>query len=112
MAAGSVASDTPIRVDGTIPEIPVITIDRPAKRNAMTLAMWRALDEITARRSAERQVRAIILTGGVGHFSAGADLAEFPQVRSTPEQAAIYEQAVDGAGHALGGSSKPVIAAI
>lgn len=53
-----------------------ITLDRPDRRNAQTLAMWRGLDRVTAELSEDPQVRAVVLRGAGGSFSAGLDLDE------------------------------------
>ena len=89
-----------------------ITIDRASKKNAITLAMWRALGTAVSEAQDDADVRAIVVTGAGGCFSAGADITEFATVRSTPDQVAIYEEAVDGACAAIAASSKPVVAAI
>jgi enoyl-CoA hydratase/carnithine racemase len=53
----------------------VLTIDRPAKRNAMTAGMWAALPEVLAGPAADPAVRALVVTGAGPSFCAGADLA-------------------------------------
>ena len=92
--------------------IAIITIDRPEKRNAVTLAMWRRLGEIAEDLSADPEVRVVILTGAGGHFSAGADITEFATVRDTPERGAVYEEATAAAENGLHALPKPTIAAI
>ena len=52
-----------------------VTIDRPAKRNALTAAMYREL--AAALRQAKDDIRVIVLTGAGGIFSAGNDLGDF-----------------------------------
>jgi enoyl-CoA hydratase len=51
-----------------------VTMDRPAARNALSQDMLVGLAEAWAYISAERDVRAGILTGAGGQFCAGADL--------------------------------------
>ena len=92
--------------------IAVVTIDRPAKRNAVTLAMWRRLGEIAGELNADPAVRVVILTGAGGCFSAGADISEFSTLRDTPERGAIYEEATAAAENGLHAIAKPTIAAI
>src|SRR5688500_2725439 len=89
-----------------------VRLNRPAKKNAVTLAMWRQLGDLFRAVEHDAAVRVVILTGAGGNFSAGADITEFPQVRATPEQVEIYEAAVDGALAAVAGSSKPTVAAV
>jgi enoyl-CoA hydratase/carnithine racemase len=53
-----------------------ITLDRPAKKNAINGAMWDELGSVVAeiaRRSADRVV---VITGAGGDFCSGADLSE------------------------------------
>lgn len=54
--------------------IATVTITRPAKRNALTPDMWRALPELLARLATDPAVRALVLTGAGDSFSAGADI--------------------------------------
>jgi 2-(1,2-epoxy-1,2-dihydrophenyl)acetyl-CoA isomerase len=51
-----------------------LVIDRPAKRNAMTGGMWRALGLALTERV--RDARVVLLSGRPGAFCAGADLAD------------------------------------
>jgi len=52
-----------------------ITLDRPAKKNALDAQAWNELDRAFADVAADPDDRALILTGGGGNFSAGADLS-------------------------------------
>src|SRR3712207_1803807 len=53
----------------------VLTIDRPAKRNAMTTEMWAALPGVVAGPAADPEVRVLVVTGAGPSFCAGADIA-------------------------------------
>ncbi|MBA2358346.1 MAG: enoyl-CoA hydratase/isomerase family protein [Actinobacteria bacterium] len=55
--------------------VAVITLSRPEKANAMTQAMTEELHEACRRADADREVRAVVLTGEGRHFSAGSDLS-------------------------------------
>jgi methylglutaconyl-CoA hydratase len=57
------------------PPIATIALNDPAKRNAMSLAMFDALDLITARLAAEDAVHIVLLRGEGAAFCAGFDLA-------------------------------------
>ena len=92
--------------------IPVVTLNRPAKRNAVTLAMWRELRSIFEDLGDRRDVRAVILTGAGGHFSAGADISEFTSVRKDAETGTAYEDEVDRCYAALAEIPKPTVAAV
>jgi enoyl-CoA hydratase/carnithine racemase len=92
--------------------VAVVTLNRPGKRNAVTLAMWQRLGELFSELSARDDVRAVILTGAGGHFCAGADISEFPIVRADAEAGRRYETAAEAAALAIRDCPKPTIAAV
>ncbi len=55
-------------------EVMIVTMNRPARRNAMTLAMFARMCDAWEEASADDSVRCIVLTGAGGDFSAGMDL--------------------------------------
>ncbi|WP_427892137.1 enoyl-CoA hydratase/isomerase family protein [Kribbella sp. GL6] len=57
-------------------QVAVITLNRPAKLNAVTAEMSDALVELAARCNETDDVRAVVLTGSGRAFSAGSDIAE------------------------------------
>ena len=63
--------------------IVTVTLNKPAKRNAMSYAMWRELGEIYTALGKRTDVRVVILTGAGGNFCAGADISEFAKVRNS-----------------------------
>jgi enoyl-CoA hydratase/carnithine racemase len=90
----------------------IVTLNRPAKRNAVTLRMWRDIARLFAELGADDAVRTIVLTGAGGNFSVGADISEFASVRDDIALSAEYEVAVDAATEAIAGVAKPTIAAV
>ena len=74
--------------------------------------MWSELGRIFSSLRANRAVRAIILTGSGGAFSAGADISEFHAVRKTVEDGRAYEAAANRSLAAIAACPKPTIAAI
>jgi enoyl-CoA hydratase/carnithine racemase len=84
-----------------------ITIDRPDKRNAMSEAMWRRLPALLDAFTADPAVRAVVLTGAGGNFSAGADIGELDAIRRRGQ---IHPSTI--AEEALAAFPKPTIAAI
>lgn len=54
--------------------VATITLNRPTRKNAMTVASWTLLGERVAQVRADPDVRAVVLTGAGGEFCAGADL--------------------------------------
>jgi len=92
--------------------VAMVTLNRPAVRNAMTLAMWQDTADLFQRLGRDSDVRAIILTGAGGNFSVGADISEFEKIRSNVAQSKAYEVAVDASSDAIAGCPKPVIAVL
>ncbi len=89
-----------------------ITLDNPARLNAMTAAMWEALPGLVTRAVLDGEVRTIVVRGAGGKaFCAGADISEFETVR-TAENAAHYDGLNEAAFQALLSCPKPVIAMI
>jgi enoyl-CoA hydratase/carnithine racemase len=91
--------------------VATLTIDRPAKRNAMSFEMWSALPGLLDRVAEDDAVRVLVVRGGE-HFSAGADIGEFGTLRRGAEGAARYGEAVHRAERAIATLGKPIIAAI
>jgi len=62
--------------------IAILTLNRPDKRNALSLAVVRRLEAVLAELRGDRDLRAIVLTGAGGVFVAGADVAELRERRA------------------------------
>jgi len=52
----------------------VVTMNRPKRKNAMTLTMFALMDEAWHELSADDDLRCAVLTGAEGNFSSGMDL--------------------------------------
>lgn len=65
-----------------------ITLNRPDKRNAMTLGMWEALDQAISLAERDRGARVVIVRGAGKSFCAGLDLSTenelLPLISSPP----------------------------
>ncbi|MDH4439781.1 MAG: enoyl-CoA hydratase-related protein [Rhizobium sp.] len=91
----------------------LLQIVNPARKNAVTAAMWRAIPEAIHWLHAENAARVIVLRGaGTTDFSAGADISEFTELRKDTATARIYEASNSRAFAALREAQVPVIAAI
>jgi enoyl-CoA hydratase/carnithine racemase len=71
--------DTEVRAGGDIvfriaDGAAIVQLNRPAKRNALSQAMWEAICAALAEAAARPDVRAFVFTGLPGVFCAGADL--------------------------------------
>src|SRR5438874_6956611 len=90
-----------------------VTLNNPARRNALSLAMWERLGEVLEGFASDARVRAVVLRGAGGKsFAAGADISRFEEERATPEQVARYDAAMGRAHRALAGLPRPTIAMI
>jgi enoyl-CoA hydratase/carnithine racemase len=54
----------------------VLTMNRPRQKNAFNNRMWREMRDALADAQADDEVRAVVVTGAEGAFSAGQDLGE------------------------------------
>jgi len=104
-----------IRVEPDVeqPSIVTVTLNRPAKLNALTRGMWRELGATIARLSADAAIRCIVLRGaGEKAFSPGNDIAEFSTDRSTKAQAIGYGHDMHVTAQALADCRHPLVAQI
>jgi enoyl-CoA hydratase/carnithine racemase len=89
-----------------------ILADNPARMNALTGSMWRALPGAMSKAISDPGVRVVVLRGaGDKAFSAGADISEFEKTR-TGDAAKDYDALNDAAFNALINCPKPTIAMI
>ncbi|MCW0213234.1 MAG: enoyl-CoA hydratase-related protein [Pseudonocardia sp.] len=100
--------------DDKDPAVAIVTLNRPAKRNALTVELKEALLEALERVSADPSVRAVVLAGTGKSFCVGQDLGE--HVESLRGNAATsfdtVEKHYNPIVRALATMPKPVVAAI
>jgi enoyl-CoA hydratase/carnithine racemase len=82
-----------------------ITFNRPAKKNAITRAMYATLAAALAEAEADAAIRAVLFTGGPEIFSAGNDLGDFLAADRDMSPAAAFIRA-------LARATKPMVAAV
>ncbi|MET0246315.1 MAG: enoyl-CoA hydratase-related protein [Sphingomonas sp.] len=88
-----------------------LLIDRAAKRNAFTQAMWEALPQLIDAAIADPAVRVVVVRAAEpGAFSAGADIAEFGSGARDPQWRAANQAAIANAQRTIARARKPVIA--
>ena len=92
-------------------EIATLTLNRPARRNAVNRAMWRGLPEVLEAARAAR-VKVLVLTGAGEAFAAGADISEFEQVYADRATAGAYFGEIAAAMDALANFESPTLARI
>lgn len=89
-----------------------LTLSQPARRNALTAAMWAALPNILKNLEAQDGLSALIVTGDGEHFAAGADISEFETLYATPDSAAKISADIQRAFEALAAVPVPTLAMI
>ena len=97
-----------LRRDEPAPHVVRLTIDNPAKRNALDHDILDALAEVLPGLEA----RCLILAGAGRVFSAGYDIGALPQERFAEEAAALIAHPFHAAVAALDAVPYPVVAAL
>ncbi|MER6102755.1 enoyl-CoA hydratase-related protein [Streptomyces sp. NPDC001832] len=95
------------RLEHTVADgIATVVISNPAKRNAMTAAMWNALPGLLERLAADPAVRVLVLTGAGDTFCAGADISSLRDTARDPQALAVAAE------EALAAFPRPTVAAV
>ena len=84
-----------------------IGINRPEKRNSLSLDMFAQISEAVEQADADPDCRCVVIHGLGGHFCSGIDLSAFPKGPST-EAASPVMRLVE----AIVGASVPIVAAV
>jgi enoyl-CoA hydratase/carnithine racemase len=90
-------------------DVAVVTLQRPEKRNALSIDLRVELADSFRALGDEDDVGAVVLTGAPPAFSSGMDTSEFGGDRAHRER--LVEASV-GAFRAVGTCAKPVVAAV
>ena len=93
--------------------IATVVLNRPAKLNALTKAMWQSLGETITALSADDNLRCVIIRGaGEKAFSPGNDIGEFATTRGNKAQAIEYGKTMHATARALADCRHPIVAQI
>jgi enoyl-CoA hydratase/carnithine racemase len=96
--------------------VATLTLNRPAARNALSLALLDALAETLAALAGDRAVKAVVITGAGPGFCAGHDLRELTEARNDPDRGqAFFETTMTRCAEvmqAVATCPKPTIAAV
>lgn len=96
--------------DGTIARL---VLNRPERLNAFNLAMWSRLVDLVEQVNEEQDIRCLLIEGGESKaFGAGADIAEFQEIRANAAQAEAYARLMEPGLEGLHHSPHPTVAAI
>jgi enoyl-CoA hydratase/carnithine racemase len=95
-----VTDDGPIRL---------VRMNRPAKKNALTDAMYDAMATALETAAVSNERDCVVIAGGPGAFCAGADLQDF--LHAARQMEGLRPQAMRFL-HCLAGAAKPLVAAV
>ncbi len=91
------------RADGVL----TIAFNRPDKKNAITAAMYQTMADALVEAQGDAAVRAILIRGSAGIFSAGNDLEDFMKTPPMGEDAPVFQFL-----RAISSAEKPVVASV
>ena len=97
-------SDIDISRDGGVL---IIGFNRPARKNAITTAMYQAMADALKEADADATVRAVLIKGAPDIFTAGNDLEDFMRKPPTAADSPVF-QFLYNMSHA----KKPLVAAV
>jgi enoyl-CoA hydratase len=111
--AGGIDSGTERVIARREASIGWLVLNNPARHNALSLAMYGAIERVVLKLEADPEIRVIVVTGaGERAFVSGADISEFAEKRATPAQIAEYDALSERASVALETVAKPTICMI
>jgi enoyl-CoA hydratase/carnithine racemase len=90
-------------------DVAVVTLQRPEKRNALSIDLRLELTDAFERLARDDAVACIVLTGAGTAFCSGMDTSQFG---GDPEHRRRLVETSTGAFHAVGRCPKPVVAAV
>lgn len=87
--------------------IMTIVMNRPEKKNALTIGMYAAMTEALAEAEKDRAVRVVLLAGEGGNFTSGNDLGDFVQTPPQDESSPVFRFMRE-----ISAAEKPIVAAV
>lgn len=84
-----------------------LRINRPDKKNALNLAMYKALADSLRQAESDESVRVILISGSDDCFTSGNDLADFLTAPPTGTESPVMQFLI-----AISEASKPIVAAV
>ncbi|NPT42638.1 enoyl-CoA hydratase, partial [Paraburkholderia sp. 1N] len=91
------------RADGVL----TIAFNRPDRKNAITAAMYQTMADALVEAQGDTSIRAILIRGSAGIFSAGNDLDDFMKRPPGGEDAPVFQFL-----RAISSAEKPVVASV
>lgn len=93
-------------------DVATLTVNRPAKKNALNKATFAAIKDAILGLSADDSLRCVVIRGAGGTFVAGADISGFETERATRDQVRSYSALTDETLHAIAACRHPTVALI
>jgi enoyl-CoA hydratase/carnithine racemase len=84
-----------------------ITFARPAKKNALTAAMYQTVADALGAAQEDNAVRVIVIRGSEGNFSSGNDLEDFMKAPPKDDDAPVFQFL-----RQISTAQKPLVAAV
>ncbi|MFM0003218.1 enoyl-CoA hydratase [Paraburkholderia dipogonis] len=84
-----------------------IAFNRPDRKNAITAAMYQTMADALVEAQGDASVRAILIRGSAGIFSAGNDLEDFMKTPPMGENAPVFQFL-----RAISSAEQPVVASV
>ncbi|MEM7693877.1 MAG: enoyl-CoA hydratase-related protein [Pseudomonadota bacterium] len=104
---GGYAPHVDVEVDG---EVAIATLINPARRNAISLGMWRELEAFAIDANGDPDVRAVLFRGADGTFCAGADISDFDEARDGSDASRAYDDQLERTCLAVEAIRQPTVA--
>jgi enoyl-CoA hydratase len=101
-----------LRIDGPWEGVATLTLDRPERRNALSIELRDRLSDVLDALAADEAVRVVVLTGAGDVFCAGFDLREFDQAAEDPELGKRLWESSDRYHRAVLEFPLPIVAAV
>lgn len=86
----------------------LLKINRPDKKNALTLDMYKALIDGLEEAEQDDSVRVVVISGTAGCFTSGNDILDFMAAAGQPDKAALPLKFLQ----TISTCSKPIVAAV
>jgi enoyl-CoA hydratase len=101
-----------VRLSPVTNDVVTLTLDRPEKKNALSIALRDEVTTALGALAADPQVKVVVLTGVGDVFSAGFDLGEFQQASADAELGRRLWESSDRFHAACLGFPLPLVAAV
>lgn len=95
-------------------ELGVITLDRPAKKNALTFEAYAELRDVYSALTSAKNVKAVVITGAEGNFCSGGDVMEIigPLTKMAMPELLAFTRLTGSVVLAMQRCPQPIVAAV